>query len=628
MSTNNEALYYDPLVSQMKEMLKVADKVKSRHVNVELECRIVIPDRLVPKNLQFKDLTIQYYKSWRYQTLTIRSLPGEKCRNLRSSNNNHKCKDVCKCLDFETKETIKRKNFNFISIVCSVEKRKQKIEFPIYKHITRKIKRANIDNNVVITNEEGIYTLEVEYNKQNLQEYATLLKQYIIPYWPCAKPCDAYSSEILSRINEGWHISSKLDGIHIMLYDKVLIDDTGFTHNLEKQFNFQTPFPSADRNLFSNSSNIYEGEKINDNIVLFDTYRFNGIDVSNLTYEERLKFIPEELRKKVYSFKTYTEFCEAYDRCTNITDVSFPTDGYILTNNYKLNSLTSVYKSKAIPTVDLQYINGFLHLAGETHSSRIPLNHNNFVFEEGKIYEFDLKLKLIKVRKDKIYPNVRMPVEIDPLSNIRNVYGVPCLRYHHNAVKMKLLSLLDKNNLLDIGSGFTRDIQKWYELEFEHVLAVDPNGEFSNKIFNTEKRKTQITFIKDKIENLTLADELESISIFFVPWSNTFLDIMRRANKIALIIMDKPENASNEYYNVKVESNKSKVKLSIYNTMTGKDIDEEIPNTEKIDKYMFENGFKKENVELEMKFGHEFEIKLSKMYSYIYYEKAKEDHME
>ncbi|GAB5594054.1 hypothetical protein Unana1_08954, partial [Umbelopsis nana] len=65
-----------------------------------------------------------------------------------------------------------------------------------------------------------------------------------------------------------------------------------------------------------------------------------------------------------------------------------------------------------------------------------------------------------------------MPVEIDPLTNIVNGYGIPNLRYHHNYVKLKMLKLLPQTTLLDVGSGYGGDIDKWDE--FDKVYAVDP----------------------------------------------------------------------------------------------------------------------------------------------------------
>lgn len=38
--------------------------------------------------------------------------------------------------------------------------------------------------------------------------------------------------------------------------------------------------------------------------------------------------------------------------------------------------------------------------------------------------------------------------------------GIPTLRYHHNKIKMELLKLSPKNNLLDIGSAKGGDIHE------------------------------------------------------------------------------------------------------------------------------------------------------------------------
>lgn len=66
-----------------------------------------------------------------------------------------------------------------------------------------------------------------------------------------------------------------------------------------------------------------------------------------------------------------------------------------------------------------------------------------------------------------------MTADVDPIHVIYRSQGVPCVRHHHN--KVKLLSHLSRTSLLDIGSGFGADPPKWLALRFKRLYAVDPH---------------------------------------------------------------------------------------------------------------------------------------------------------
>jgi precorrin-6B methylase 2 len=96
-----------------------------------------------------------------------------------------------------------------------------------------------------------------------------------------------------------------------------------------------------------------------------------------------------------------------------------------------------------------------------------------------------------------------MLVEIDPLSMIVSGKGVPCLRYHHNKVKMRLLAMLPRTTLLDIGSGVGGDLVKWKELDFSRIYAVDPETRL-------RRRDPRVTYIRFKVQNIASSVKYES----------------------------------------------------------------------------------------------------------------------
>lgn len=549
-----------------------AEKYKAPGINVELECRMIIPT--VRDWKDYETITLPYFRSPSHPSLNIR-----KRGHI-----------------IETKELVSRTNVDNVSIFVSVEKQYPgKFSDILVPHITRNVQRkiTSKDPLTVINYENNIFTLEIEYDKATVEKCKEIIGTYLLPMWPVVKPVDAYVSELISKILHGnYCLSVKADGEHVLIYqgngdNRFYITDNG---KIEGE-----RFPE-------DPVSIMEGELVGNYIYIYDALMADGKDITRLPYSKRRETIDPEFRKEIYTFSTYKELVKAYKKCT----AQFSTDGIIMTSMGPYSD--TVYKSKPIPTVDLQYIDGYLYLANERSSSRIP--QGDVHLENGKIYEFDMKMNLIREREDKIIPNYKMPVEIDPLTNIINGYGISNLRYHHNFIKLKMLKMVPQTTLLDIGSGYGGDIDKWDE--FEKVYAVDPE-------LNLRSKPKNVVSLRCKVQDIPDID-YESVSMFFVPWeSDIFYDIVnKKAPKhIMMIIMTRPKSVSNDLYKIKVEFDK--IHINIPGTITAQNIIENRVNVDDIDKYMKTKKYECIEIKYTMKFGSSEEIELSKMYSYLYY---------
>lgn len=554
-------------------MLKVAQSVQCSipKTSVELEARMLIPER-IPWEPD-ESFSIQYYKCSQHPYLTIR-----------------KREDGL----FETKELVTRIHDGPVRLVCSIEKEYSRFPASLVKHTLRHLSRKVIHQYpyTTITCEQGIFTLEIEYDETSVRHCVDQLRAYQLPFWPAPKPRDAYASELLSHFSEGWTLSTKLDGIHVVVYDDIAIDDGGHLYTFGKD----RTIPPSD------ALNIGEGELLGDGrLVLFDVLRREGREITQLPYLERLKWSWRDT-KPVYAFKTHAELVEAAARIRE--GGNYPSDGWILTSQGARVDL--VYKSKPLPTVDLQYIQGYLYLASESRSSRASPSP----LEEGKIYEFDLNLNLLGERPDKLTPNMYMPVETDPLAHILSGQGIPCLRYHHNAVKMKLLQKLPKTTLLDIGSGVGGDLDKWKELQFKHVFAVDQQ-------IRLRHRPPFVTSLRSQAQDINRDLRFDSISMFFVPWCESFLPLFKRAKHVVLILMDNPVPLQTEICRVSIEQRK--IILEIPNSLSAAHVEEPIPDTDSLAKAMAAAGFQERRFVYPLGFGSEPEKQLASMYTYIYY---------
>jgi hypothetical protein len=639
------------------ELALLADSMKSSSVTIELEARMIIPQ--IKKFVPTEERTITYYKCSKHPTL-----------NIRRPNFDSKI--------IETKELIEKRSNKNVTVALSVEQ-----IYPIYSFKgnliltnSRNIRRKRIQENpnIDITEENGIFTVEIEFNIDTWHLVQSLIEGYKIPYWPASKPKETHASEILGAIvgsDGGWCISPKADGIHVLLYcnkkNVAVIDDTGKIifldcasrarttgryplHSLSENAECHPHYPTRGRIVCPCSLNkeqrmrdneesnlteglisaeeeqlnladcdaIYEAEMMENEILVFDCLMHNRESVSNLDYKRRLHLMlpnsslfdgDRQLTikiKPIYEFYNFDELNEAIKKAEKSLIKS---DGLII------NSLgpksDNVFKSKSEPTVDLLYLKGNLYLASESISDRVS-NDPNYEYQENMIYEFTLDLMPIKIRSDKLIPNYKMPPEINPIAKIASASGIPNLRYYHNRIKFELLSKLPRTTLLDIGSGKGGDIQKWAQLKFAKVYAVDPDLELRNN-------PKFVVPIKDYVQNIPDIN-FDSVSLLFVPWHDEFLNVIQKASNFVIAAMDSPCNYSCDAFKCEVLNNE--VKLYIPDTQTAVNIKENVINISIITRILVEQGwsFKKEEF-APISFASEHEKVLSKMYSFYFFTK-------
>lgn len=551
-------------------MAAEAAKYKAPGLNVELECRMVIPS--VADWAGYESLTIPYFRLASHPTLNVRKVDGV----------------------IETKELVARANVGSVGIHLSIEKQyRSKLPDILVPLMTRKVQRKTVRDTplTVITYENKVFTLEIEYDMSTVDECKQIAASYLLPMWPSTKPSDAYASELISQILSGSYcLTPKADGEHVVVY---------ISHD-DKSFYITDSGRVEGQRFAEHPKTVMEGEFAGGEIHLYDVMIANGEDVTNLPLLQRRAYYPQYHFKDIHPFTTYSSFVRAYRKCT----AEFPTDGIIMTSMGSYHD--TVYKSKAVPTVDLQYIDGYLYLANEKSSNREPAG--DVQLENGKIYEFDMQMNYVRAREDKVTANYKMPVQVDPVSSIVNGYGVPSLRHHHNYVKEKMLRLLPRTVLLDVGSGYGGDIDKW--THFKKVYAVDPALNLRSKPKNVVPLRCTVQAMPEI--------KYDSVSMFFVPWDASILSAIS-AKHVMMIVMDRPKTVSNRLYSVKVQG--SKIHVSIPGTATAESIVENRVSVDEIDRIMESKRYECIKIDSTMRFGSPEEIELSKMYSYLYYKR-------
>lgn len=561
------------------QMLELSQQYNAPGIEIELEIRTIIPAYLV-EHLNYETIEIPYYRSTNHPSLTIRTLDGK----------------------INTKELVEKITVDNISIALSIEKNYSRFPDSLIPTLNRTIKRTIIHNNpyTVVSYYNGAYFLEIEYNNINIDSAINILSHYQHNYWPTKKPIDAYTTEIIVKLmSEQYYLSPKADGEHalLLLYTKsekvkwmCLFDNGSYIGDILNKYNI-----------------VYEGEWMGDYLLCYDTLMYNDKDVRNKPLEKRLEYRSTQYckSKEIIHIKKYNNFIDTYNKLKN---VNYITDGWILSPS-KYND--TIYKSKPIPTVDLQYIDGYLYLANELHSKRIP-NINSEGLENGKIYEFTLDMKPLRIREDKIIPNYRMPVDIDPISNIYNCYGLPLLRFHHNYVKLQLLKLCSSEALIDVGSGYGGDISKWLKCNYNRIYAVDPQ-------LQLRTTNSKITHLRCELQNIPNNVKYDTISIFFVPWNDEFLKYLIKANNVLLILMTDPKKVKHKEAIIDIKSNI--VNIQFPNTVTANNIIEQKVNLNKINKYMTEHNYTHTQIKCSMLWGSKVEQKIASMYTYHMYQK-------
>lgn len=558
-------------------LAKLSKELESEYVNIELEARFKIQ-----KPIKFEpdfERTITYLRSTMYPSIIFR-----------------KSKDYY----LESKEIVEKVKLKDINVVLSVEQSfiQSDVKFPLIEVNKRKIyrKRISEDPIVEITKCGHEFNLEIEFNINNWFRVESIIKEWKLPYWPSVKPMEISSTNLakkLSYYNE-WCISVKADGEHILIYEneseKVLLHDNGFISDIEGK---------EKENIMP--KNIYEAEIMeNKNILIFDCLMYNYKNIMKLNYVERRKYIDPIKKKDVMLFNSvYAIKSILYE------PHKFKSDGYIITN---IKNRNLVYKSKFKNTVDLRFKNGYLLLENEKMSDRVP-KISDYGFKEDSIYEFDMNMNLIRERKDKTIANYKFPYDDNPIYKIVYGIGVPSLRCFHNKIKIELLSLLPKTSLLDIGSSKGGDINKWYNLNFNKIYAVDP-------ILDLREHSKNVIEIRDYVENVPESLEYDSVSILFVPWHDSYFKIINKSKNLILACMSDPVNYDCESFKCNINSNI--INLNIPFSSTSENVTETKINYKNVINDLKLNGWKHEEIKYKMEYGTIDERKLANMYSYHY----------
>lgn len=558
-------------------LARLSKELESEYVNIELEARFKIQ-----KPIKFEpdfERTITYLRSTMYPSIVFR-----------------KSKDYY----LESKEVVEKVKLRDINIVLSVEQSfiQSDVKFPLIEVNKRKIYRKRISENpiVEITKCGYEFNLEIEFNINNWFKVESIIKEWKLPYWPSVKPMEISSTNLakkLSYYNE-WCISVKADGEHILIYEneseQILLHDNGFISDIEG---------NEKDNIVP--KNIYEAEIMEDkNILIFDCLMHNYKNIMKLNYVERRKYIDPTKKKDVMLFNSvYAIKSILYE------PHKFKSDGYIITN---IKNRNLVYKSKFNNTVDLRFKNGYLLLENEKISDRVP-KISDYDFKEDSIYEFDMNMNLIKERKDKIAANYKFPYDDNPIYKIVYGVGVPSLRCFHNKIKIELLSLLPRTSLLDIGSGKGGDINKWYNLNFNKIYAIDP-------LLDLREHSKNVIEIKDYVENVPESLEYDSVSILFVPWDDSYFKIINKSNNLVIACMSDPVNYECESFKCVINSNI--INLNIPFSSTSENVFETKINYKNVINNLKLSGWKHEEIKYKMEYGTIDERKLANMYSYHY----------
>lgn len=550
----------------MDQILSKYKKLQSSVVSVELEFRMRIPPPIKFKT----DIkrTITYYRCSIYPSLVFRS-----------------------SLDYhiQTKEQVEKLKYKNGNLVLSVEQTYTPSDFklPIIKINSRTICRQIISTDplVEIIKYKNEYTLEIEFNLSNYKKVDNIIKNYSCIYYPSIKPKEIssvalarklllYNYNIDSKYNNvdskynAWIITPKADGIHVIVIEgeksRILLFDNGTIRSINNKANRKMILPI----------NVFEAELMsNSSLLYYDCLIYNSKSIANKPYLDRLDYCRKDKKKilkETFKYSIPFEFPKT----------NYEIDGFIILNNYNRNH---VYKSKFKNTVDLRYKNGYLLLENEEISNRIPKD-TNYLYENNEIYEFYSDLSLLRKRDDKIIANYKFPYDDNPLFKIINCIGIPTLRYLHNKIKLDLLSLLPKSVLLDIGSAKGGDMNKWIDLGFNKVYAVDP-------LINFRSHNKKIIEIKDNVQNLPSNLHYDCLSLFFVPWHNSFLPAILKAKNIVIAIMDNPISYSNDVFECSVNNTKNLVSLKIKETETAQNIIEPLTDYTKIFTILENNNY-------------------------------------
>lgn len=294
------------------------------------------------------------------------------------------------------------------------------------------------------------------------------------------------------------------------------------------------------------NNTILDGEKVSNNYLVFDILIYNGEDVRDKSFKERLNILktienvfPPNIKLKKFYLDQNLYISTNYILDNLSTD--YENDGLIfndLRDSYNKNARIYKWKPVDLLTIDFQLIkkdDGFtLNVIDDNTKNLIPFPDETNIYysedyNENQIVEFRYNYEddwePIRIRHDRTRPNYFSTAESiwkdiqDPLTE-ETIRGrdLKIMRRIHNIDKSEMLELCESKKLLDIGSGRGGDIYKWKTNNI-NVYAVEPDlnnlYEFYSRIDNMGYKEIEKNVFenKNRIHILNAAGE-ESEQIF------------------------------------------------------------------------------------------------------------------
>jgi SAM-dependent methyltransferase len=163
-----------------------------------------------------------------------------------------------------------------------------------------------------------------------------------------------YLTEILPNI-ENFYLTDKADGTRTILY---LDQHSAYYYDKE----YCDVEYKSEYDTFCYEATIIECERINDKFYAYDIIQFNGVNVSNVTFDKRLNYLhrvqwPHLIVKKFVKLtkETYQRDIRTfYEHCVSSTD--YGTDGIIFTSCNSAYRTTEFYKWKPVHDMTIDFV--------------------------------------------------------------------------------------------------------------------------------------------------------------------------------------------------------------------------------------------------------------------------------
>lgn len=474
-----------------------------------------------------------------------------------------------------------RKN-NVLRLDVSEIINKKDVQFISYEIEYELVEDFNIENiNYLISETKKLISILRPINRNSIYNEINKILNYDLKF-SLNKPKNIKFSDITDKLlNYG--ITIKADGIRHFLYT----NENG-AYLIGKEIN-----KISDDNF---KRNLFDAEVVKDTssdditLYIIDMIIEDGISISNLKLSERYeKFIEFDIgkyriKKKEFRFPTKSNsyFKNVKYFLDHINDI--PSDGIIFTpNNYY--GFPSILKWKPLEKLTIDVKLGINKLYVMDRDKEVEFNigadiSELFRYNEGSIVEIkyipeENKFIMYRMRTDVDVPNdlktayqiwnqLQNPItENDLLSK-----NLTLMRKYHNRIKFSIYNYLkdmDKNIIIDVGSGRGGDILKWKENNL-FVIAVEPNedniDEFTKRLSSIQY--DNIKLVKSGLEDYKYTDKVKaitffnSVTFFTVEQITNFLDKLQKDGILIVMGMDSkklrkvfPNDTETDNYSIK-----------------------------------------------------------------------------